>query len=550
MKKQNKTNNVKYIFVFGGVMSGIGKGVATSSIAKIIQSRGYKVSAVKIDPYVNVDAGTMNPTEHGEVFVLGSGLETDQDMGNYERFLGINLPPENYMTTGSVYQRVIQRERDLEYGGNCVQIIPHVTNEVIRKITKAGEINSSDVVIIEVGGTTGDYENDMFTEAARQMKMKNKNNVLFVMISYVPYPNKIGEMKTKPTQQAVRSLNSAGVQPDIIIARSEQDIDDKRKKKISLFCNVGKEDVISAPDIESIYEVPLNFEKDNLSTIILKKLSLKPKKTNLKDWRKFVNKIKKSQLPVKIGIVGKYFGTGDCILSDSYISVIEAIKHAAYNQNRIPERSWINSESFQRDHSKAKELANYDGVIVPGGFGERGVEGKIIAIKYAREHKIPYLGLCYGMQLMIIECARNVAKLKNAHTGEIDPKCKNPVIDLMPEQKTNIEFHHYGATMRLGNYPCNISKGTIAHRAYSKTKVIERHRHRYEVNPKYIEKLQKAGVVFSGTSPDGRLMEIAEYPKSIHPFMLGSQFHPEFTSRPLSPNPLFSEFIKATIKAR
>ena len=548
MKKQASKNKAKYIFVFGGVMSGIGKGVATSSIAKIIQSRGYKVTAMKIDPYVNVDAGTMNPTEHGEVFVLGSGLETDQDMGNYERFLNLNLPSDNYMTTGSVYQKVIKRERDLEYGGKCVQIIPHVTNEVIHKITNAAKVNKADVVIIEVGGTTGDYENDMFTEAARQMKMKHKNNVLFAMISYVPYPNKIGEMKTKPTQQAARSLNSAGVQPDIILARSEQHIDDKRKEKISLFCNVNKEDVISAPDIESIYEVPLNFEKDNLSTIILKKLSLKPKKTNLLDWRKFVSNIKDSKLPIRIGIVGKYFGTGDCILSDSYISVIEAIKHASYSQNRKPIIEWINSEAYEKDSSKASELLKYDGIIVPGGFGERGVEGKIIAIQFARLNKIPYLGLCYGMQLMVIEYARNILGLKNAHTTEIKPRTKYPVIDLMYEQKTNIAKHHYGATMRLGNYPCKIGKRTIAFGAYRKTNIEERHRHRYEVNPAFIKRLEKNGMIFSGKSPNGKLMEIAELQKSAHPFMLGSQFHPEFTSRPLKPSPLFMAFIRAAKK--
>lgn len=548
MKKQDSKKEAKYIFVFGGVMSGIGKGVATSSIAKIIQSRGYKVTAIKIDPYVNVDAGTMNPTEHGEVFVLGSGLETDQDMGNYERFLGVNLPSANYMTTGSVYQKVIQRERDLEFGGKCVQIIPHVTNEVIHKITNAAKVNKADVVIIEVGGTTGDYENDMFTEAARQMKMRFRRNVLFAMISYVPYPNKIGEMKTKPTQQAARSLNSAGVEPDIILARSEQDIDDKRKEKISLFCNVNKEDVISAPDIDSIYEVPLNFERDNLSTIILKKLSLKPKKTNLDDWRVFVSKVKDSKLPVKIGIVGKYFGTGDCILSDSYLSVIEAIKHAAYSQNRKPTIEWLNAEAYEKNPSRATELSDYDGIIVPGGFGERGVEGKIVAIQYAREHQIPYLGLCYGMQLMVIEYARNVGNLKNAHTAEIKPRTKYPVIDLMPQQKVNIEKHHYGATMRLGNYPCNIEKRSLAYGAYRKNNIEERHRHRYEVNPKFIKRLEKAGMIFSGKSPDGKLMEIAELSKSIHPFMIGSQFHPEFTSRPLKPNPLFSSFINAAKK--
>lgn len=540
----------KFIFVFGGVMSGIGKGIATSSLAKIIQSRGFRVTAIKIDPYVNVDAGTMNPTEHGEVFVLASGLETDQDMGNYERFLDVDLPSGNYMTTGSVYKRVIERERNLEYEGKCVQIIPHVTNEVIHIIEKAAQKNKADFVITEIGGTTGDYENDLYTEAARQMKLKYPQDVLFVMISYVPYPSKIGEMKTKPTQQAVRALNSAGIQPEIIIARSEVPIDQKRKEKIALFCNVSVSDVISAPDVNSIYEVPLNFEKDNLSNLVLEKLSLKPKKSNLEDWIALVETIKNPEKEVKVGIVGKYFGTGDCVLSDSYISVIEAIKHACYANRAKPIISWINSETFEREPSKVISLKDYDGIIVPGGFGKRGVEGKIQAIQFVRENKIPYLGLCYGMQLMVVEFARNVLGMKGAHTTEINPKTKYPVIDLMPEQKKNIQKHHYGATMRLGNYPCLIKSKTIASRAYRRKRITERHRHRYEVNPSFINKIEKGGLVFSGFSPDKRLMEIAEIPAKNHPFMLGSQFHPEFTSRPLRPNPLFFEFIKTAIKSK
>ncbi len=546
--KKNKKQNAKYVFMFGGVMSGIGKGIATSSIAKIIQSRGYKATAIKIDPYVNVDAGTMNPTEHGEVFVLASGLETDQDMGNYERFLGVTLPPTNYMTTGSVYQKVIQKERNLEYEGKCVQIIPHVTNEVICTIENAAKKNKADFVIIEVGGTTGDYENDLFTEAARQMKLRNPKSVLYVMISYIPYPKKIGEMKTKPTQQAARSLNSAGVQPDIILARSEVQIDEKRKEKIALFCNVEKEAVISAPDVDCIYEVPLNFEKDNLSTIILKKLSLRPKKKNLDDWERLIKSIHNGKKEIKIGIVGKYFGTGDCLLSDSYISVIEAIKHASYVNGCSPVIDWINAEIYEKDKSKIKEIEKYDGIIVPGGFGERGVEGKILAIQHARENKIPFLGLCYGLQLMVVEFARNVVGLKGAHTTEINPRTKHPVIDIMPEQKKNIEESHYGATMRLGDYPCNIKKGTKAFRAYRKQRIAERHRHRYEVNPRYIKRLEKRGFVFSGQSPDRRLMEIGELPKEMHPFMMGSQFHPEFTSSPIKPSPLFFQFIKAAKK--
>ncbi len=526
-------------------MSGIGKGIATSSIAKIIQAKGFTVTAVKIDPYVNVDAGTMNPTEHGEVFVLSCGLETDQDMGNYERFLGVPLPPQNYMTTGSVYQKVIRRERNLEYGGRCVQIIPHVTNEIISTIKKAGRVNKADFAVIEVGGTTGDYENLLFTEAARQMKLNNPDNILFVMISYLPCPPKIGEMKTKPTQQAVRSLNTAGIQPDIIIARSEVPLDQKRKEKVALFCNVGEKDVISAPDIDSIYEVPINFEKDHLSSRIIEKLKLKSRKRDLKDWDALVKTIKEAKEKVRIGIVGKYFGTGDFILSDSYISVIEAVKHAAYKLGLKPEISWINSEAFEANPNKIEDLRNYEGVIVPGGFGERGVEGKIKTIQFCRENKIPYFGLCYGMQLAVIEFARNVLGLKDAHTTEINRETKNPVIDIMPEQKKNLEDKNYGATMRLGSYPAVLRKKTIAFNAYGARRISERHRHRWEVNPDYIERLEKGGLVFSAKSPDRRLMEIAELPREVHPFFLGTQFHPEFQSSPLKSHPLFLEFVKA-----
>lgn len=529
-------------------MSGIGKGIATASIGKILQSRGYSVTAIKIDPYVNVDAGTMNPTEHGEVFVLSEGTETDQDMGNYERFLGVVLPSSNYMTTGSVYQKVIRKERNLEYKGKCVQIIPHVTNEVINTIKRASSKNQADFVTVEIGGTIGDYENTLFMEAARQMKLQSPEDVLFVMIGYLPCPPKIGEMKTKPTQQAVKALNAAGIQPDVIIARSEVSVDKKRKEKIALFCNVKEGDVISAPDIQSIYDVPINFEKDKLSDNILKRLGLKPKKKNLEDWRKFAGAVKNSKKTVKIGIVGKYFGTGDFVLGDSYISVIEAIKHAAFSQKLKPEIDWLDSEKYEKRPASVKELKKYNGIIVPGGFGSRGVEGKIKAIQFCRENKIPYLGLCYGMQLMVVEFARNVVKLKDAHTTEINPETKYPVIDIMPEQKKNLEKSDYGATMRLGSYPAILKKKSLALKAYGEILISERHRHRYEVNPEYIEKIEGGGLVFSGYSPDKKLMEIAELPQTKHPFMVGSQFHPEFQSQPTKPNPLFREFIKAASK--
>ena len=543
-----KKNNKKYIFVLGGVMSGIGKGIATSSLGAILKARGYKPTAIKIDPYVNVDAGTMNPTEHGEVFVMDCGLETDQDMGNYERFMEISLPGENYMTTGSVYQKVINRERNLEYKGKCVQIIPHVTDEVIRTIKAAAKNNDADVVLTEIGGTIGDYENMLFMEAARQMKLKHPKDVVFVMITYLPYPPKVGEMKTKPTQQAVRELNANGINPDIIIARSEVAIDDKRKEKIALFCNVHEKDIISAPDVDNVYEVLINFERDDLSRRILKKLELPTKKTDLNKWYTLVENIKKSEKTVKIGIVGKYFGTGEFMLGDSYISVIEAVKHACFKAKVKAQIEWLNSEEFEKKSTDMNELKKYDGIVVPGGFGSRGIEGKINVIKYCRENKIPFLGLCYGMQLAVIEFARNVLNLKDAHTTEIDRDTKNPVIDIMPEQKKNLEDRNYGATMRLGAYEARLGKDSIAHKAYGKRDISERHRHRWEVNPEYVEMIEKGGMIFSGKSADGRLMEIVELPKNKHPFFLATQFHPEFKSTPLSSHPLFFEFIKEAKK--
>ncbi|PJA86505.1 MAG: CTP synthase [Candidatus Moranbacteria bacterium CG_4_9_14_3_um_filter_42_9] len=541
-------NNRKYIFVVGGVMSGVGKGITTSSIGAILKARGFNVTALKIDPYINVDAGTMNPTEHGEVFVLNSGMECDQDMGNYERFMNVTLPSENYMTTGSVYETVIHRERNLEYDGKCVEVVPHIPLEVIKRIRHASDMAKADITLIEIGGTVGEYQNILFLEAARMMKIKYPDSVLFVMVSYLPIPSKVGEMKTKPTQYAVRTLNGTGIQPDVIIARSETFLDQKRKEKIAMFCNIPERYVISAPDVESIYEVPINFERDDLSRLLLKKLNLKYKKTDLKKWYKLNENMKNPEGRVTIGIVGKYFGTGDFVLSDSYISVIEAIKHAAY-ANRVKVKfDWINSEIFEKDPAKLEDLRNYAGIVIPGGFGARGVEGKIKAIEFLRNNKIPFFGLCYGMQLSVIEFARNVVGLKDANTTEIDRKTTNPVIDIMPEQKQNLEDHNYGATMRLGGYPAKLKKGTLAFKAYGKSKIFERHRHRWEVNPEYIEKLEKAGLVFSGKSPNGKLMEISELPENRHPFFVATQFHPEFQSGPLMPHPLFFEFIKAAIK--
>lgn len=527
-------------------MSGVGKGVATASIGKIIESRGLKINLVKIDPYLNVDAGNMNPTEHGEVFVLESGLETDQDMGNYERFLGRSLSHEDYMTSGMIYQSVIQKERNLEYGGKCVEAIPHVRNEIVARIEKSAAIAKSDVTVVEIGGTIGDFQNAMFLEAARVMYAYNKQNVLFIMVSYLPVPGTLGEMKTRPTQHAVSQLNGFGIQPDFIIARAPLALDERRKEKIANACTIPPERVISAPDVKSIYDVPLNFERDNFGSELIKALGIKKGKGTMRDWEDFAKKAHNGKHTVKIGVVGKYFDTGDFVLSDAYLSVIEAIKYSAYHLDAKPDIHWLSAKRYQTGEH-VEELSQYDGIIVPGGFGETGIEGKINAIAYAREHKIPYFGLCYGMQLLVIEYARHVAGLADAHTTEINKKTPHPVIDILPEQIEKLKHNNYGGTMRLGGYIAELKKGTIAREAYGVAEVTERHRHRYEVNPVYIEQLQKARLVFSGTSPDGTLMEIAELPKDIHPFMLGTQFHPEFTARPLAPQPLFTAFIKAAL---
>lgn len=545
---QKAKKPTKYIFVVGGVMSGVGKGVTTSSIGMILKARGLNVTALKIDPYINVDAGTMNPTEHGEVFVLEDGDETDQDMGNYERFLDTTLTRTNYMTTGRVYESVIRRERNLEYRGKCVQVVPHIPLEVLSRIDKSVEKTKADVAVIEVGGTVGEYENILFIEAIRMLKIKKPQDVLTVMVSYLPVPSKVGEMKTKPTQHAVRTLNGTGIHPDFIIARSDRALDKKRKEKIAMFCNVPSERVISAPDVDSIYDIPVNFEHDHLSDRLLEKLHIKPHNgSKMSAWKAFAAKSKHAKTEVNIAVVGKYFDTGDFVLSDAYISVLEAIKYSAYTYGAKPKIHWVNSKDFEKG-VRAGDMKKYDGILVPGGFGETGIEGKIHVIEYARKNKVPYFGLCYGMQLMVVEYARHVCGLSGAHTVEIRPDTPHPIIDIMPEQKELMKNKNYGGTMRLGGYEAVLKKGTLARGLYGSERVVERHRHRYEVNPEYIERIEKAGLVFSGKSPDGTLMEIAELPKSEHPFFLGTQFHPEFTARPLAPQPLFNGFVKAAIE--
>lgn len=540
-----KNKKRKYIFVVGGVMSGVGKGITAASLGVLLQSKGYKVTALKADPYVNVDAGTMNPIEHGEVFVTDDGDETDQDMGNYERFLDLNLSSENYMTTGRVYQTVIQNERAMKYKGKCVQVVPHIPEEIIRRIGNAAEAHDADIIIIEIGGTVGEYENILFLEAARMMKLKNYQDVAFVLVGYLPVPGHIGEMKTKPTQHASRELNSAGINADFIIARGPHILDKPRREKLAVFCNISPDRCISAPDVKTIYEVPLIMDEQGMGSKMLKALNLPYRKADMSDWQKLVSKIKNTPKEIKIAVVGKYFGTGNYTLSDSYISVIEATKHAAWFNNVSPKLEWIDSEDFERSSKEIKKLSNYDGLIVPGGFGSRGVEGIVSAIRFARENKMPYLGLCYGMQFACIEMARNVLNLKDAHTIEVNPDTTNPIFITNPFQTMNIKENRYGGTMRLGAYNCDLTRGTKTFAAYGQEKISERHRHRYEFNNQYREVLEKAGLKVAGINPESNLVEIVELEN--HPFFIGVQFHPEFKSRPMRPHPLFREFVKAAL---
>ena len=524
-------------------MSGLGKGIATASIGKTLQSKGYCITAIKIDPYINVDAGTMNPVEHGEVFVTEDGLETDQDIGNYERFLNQNISSLNYMTTGSVYNAVIQKERNLDYKGRCVEVIPDIPNEVIGRIKKAGRVAKAEIVLTEIGGTIGEYQNAIFLEAARMMKLENPHDVLFIMLSYLPVPAKIGEMKTKPTQYAVRTLNSTGIQPDFILARSSSPLDDVRKGKISIFCNIDKENIISAPDVESIYDIPLNFENDKLGEKFLKKLKLSVRKTNLQNWARASKIINKARRTVHIGLIGKYFKIGKFTLADSYISVIEAVRHGCWINNCRPIFHWIDSQKIEK-HGIG-DLRKVAGLIITQGWGKRGAEGMIKAIQYCRKNKKPCFGLCYGMQMAVIEFARNVCHLKDATSEEINSRSKHQVIHLMPDQKAKIANKQYGGTIRLGAYPCCLKKNSKVAKIYKKNKISERHRHRYEFNNEYREIMERKGLVISGFSPDNKLVEIIEIAK--HPFFIATQFHPEYKSRFISPHPLFAAFIKASL---
>ncbi|KKW41735.1 MAG: CTP synthetase [Candidatus Magasanikbacteria bacterium GW2011_GWA2_56_11] len=535
----------KFIFVVGGVLSGVGKGVTSASLGAIYKAKGLRVTALKADPYVNVDAGTMNPIEHGEVFVTNDGDETDQDMGNYERFLDTDLDSNNYMTTGRVYLKVIENERQMKYKGRCVQVVPHIPEEIIRRIREAAKRHDAHITIVEIGGTVGEYENLLFLEAARMMKLQSPADVAFVLVSYLPVPAHIGEMKTKPTQHASRALNSVGINADMIVARGRLELDKPRLEKLAVFCGVSRENCISAPDVPSIYQIPVKLEEQDVGNKLLKVLGMKRRQTDMKKWHDFVHRILQPEREVKIAVVGKYFGTGDFTLADSYHSVIEAIKHASWHHRAKPVLEWIDSERYEANPAKVKELAGYDGLIVPGGFGSRGIEGIIRAIKFAREEKKPYLGLCYGMQLASIEFVRHVLGKKTAHTVEVSPDTAEPVIHINPNQAANVRNNRYGGTMRLGAYDCALRRGTKTHAAYGADLVSERHRHRYEFNNEYREAIDAAGLRVVGINPESDLVEIVELAE--HPFFVGTQFHPEFQSRPFRPHPLFRDFIGACL---
>jgi len=532
---------MKYVFVTGGVLSGLGKGITASSVGRLLKSRGLKVTAIKIDPYLNIDAGTMNPFEHGEVFVLEDGGEVDLDLGNYERFLDVNLTSNHNITTGKVYRAVIEKERMGEYLGKTVQIIPHITNEIKNEIRGVAEATGADVCIVELGGTVGDIESMPFLEAVRQMntELGRGENCLFMHTTLVPVLGTVGEQKTKPTQHSVKELRSIGIQPDIIVARAKQALEYSIKRKISLFCDVPLEAVISAPDAKSIYEVPLILDEQGLTDFMIKRLGIEGGSEDLRDWKKLLERILHPSRTVNIACVGKYTH-----LADSYISHLEAFHHSGAEKDTKVDLCFVDSEVIQ-EHGVTEELEETDGILIPGGFGNRGILGKMLAAKYARENRVPFLGICLGFQISTIEIARDVIGLETAHSTEFDPETCDPVVDLLPEQR---EIKKKGATMRLGGQPVVVTEGSKAYDLYGKTLIMERHRHRYEVNPKYIEKLEDAGWKFTGKSPDGLRMEIAEL--QGHPYFVASQFHPEFKSRPGKPSPLHLGLVNAAIERK
>lgn len=550
----------KFIFVSGGVISGIGKGVSAASIGFILKSYGKRISMIKADPYLNIDAGTMNPLEHGETFVLDDGFETDMDMGTYERFTNQSFGRSNSMTLGAVLDRVIKKERSLEFNGKWVSLDHHIPENIVEWIMEVVEKEKPDVTIIEIGGTVGEVGNGLMLTANKFMKLANPNDVVHVHVTYLPIPPMLGEMKTKPAQLSVQQLNSYGIQPDFIIARSERSLDQERIDKISKYCFIPSSHVISAPDVDCIYDIPLNFCKANLGEEILDTLGIERKKTPLYlNWKKKVRKIKNPKKKVDIGIIAKYYKSGDFDLKDSYVSVLEAVNHAAWENSVEPTIHWIVADDLEKNKKKQEEILKMDGIIVPQGWGSRGSEGKIKAVQIARENKIPYLGLCYGMQMATIEYARNVLGLKDANSQEVNPKSKNQVIHLMKEQQELIKNKEYGGTIRLGAWPCKLDKDSVVYEQYREygngiykelPVVMERHRHRYEFNNKYREVFEKSDFKLCGRSPDDMLIEAIELPKEVHPFFVGTQYHPELKSRFLEPHPLFMGFIEAGLKRK
>lgn len=527
----------KYIFVTGGVVSSLGKGITAASLGRLLKNRGLKVTIQKFDPYINVDPGTMSPYQHGEVFVTDDGAETDLDLGHYERFIDINLSKNSNVTTGKVYSSVITKERRGEYLGGTVQVIPHITNEIKDRILRAGREAQSDVVITEIGGTVGDIESLPFLEAIRQMKNDiGRDNVMYIHVTLIPYLKAAGEVKTKPTQHSVKELRGLGIQPHVIVARTEYALTEDMKRKLALFCDIDANAVIECLDAETLYEVPMMLREQGLDDIVVNHLKLKTNDPNMTEWERMVHRMKNLKHTTEIAIVGKYVA-----LHDAYLSIVEALDHAGIDNDSEINIRWVNAEDVYDDNVR-ELLGGVHGILVPGGFGDRGIEGKVSAIRYARENKIPFFGICLGMQVAVIEYARSVAQLDGANSSEINPTTPYPVIDLLPEQK---DIENLGGTMRLGLYPCKLLPNSLAARAYDDELVYERHRHRYEFNNEYRELIESAGLVISGTSPDGRLVEMIELPD--HPWFLAVQFHPEFTSRPNRPQPLFRDFVRASL---
>jgi CTP synthase len=551
--QENSKKKLKYIFVSGGVISGIGKGNVAASIGFLLKSSGYTVAPIKFENYLNVDAGTINPIEHGDPFLCEDGTEADMDIGTYEKFLNEDMGKDNFVTMGKIYQTVIERERRFEYKGEDVEAIPHITDEIANRIQHVAKKNDADIVLIELGGTAGEYQNIFYYEASRILTLRNPGDVIHIHVSYVPTPGHLGEPKTKPTQLSVRTLNSMGIQPDFIVARSEKYLDQRRLDRFALFCNMRSEDIISNPDLQTVYEIPLVLHKQKMHVKILEKLGLEVKEPDLTAWQALVERVKaKKEKEIEIAIVGKYFGTGEYQLRDSYAALLDAIDHAAWEVGVSVKTRWINAEKVEKDGIES-EIGKPDGIIVPIGWGERGVEGKIAAASYARKNKIPYLGLCYGMQLAVVAFARDELGFTDANTVEVNPQTKYPVIHMIPSQEEILKRRAYGGTMRLGSWEAIVKEGTRAYEVYKTYNEIdtktgltsERHRHRYEFNDKYTEDFEKAGLVISARSVVENLCEIIELPKDVHPFYLGTQGHPEYKSRPLRPHPIFIAFTQA-----